>query len=59
MGMGICADDYVGDRDAQLRFRAMFGGNSELPIDTRRRLDEQKRQERSRRGRRKVSRRTR
>ncbi|MBR0059846.1 MAG: hypothetical protein IJP68_00040 [Selenomonadaceae bacterium] len=42
MGKGICADSYVGDRQAQERFRDFFGGSSELPIDIRRRLDRQK-----------------
>ena len=33
MGKGICADCYVGDRDAQIKFARMFGGSGQLPID--------------------------
>lgn len=33
MGKGICADCYVGDRDAQINFARMFGGSGQLPID--------------------------
>ena len=38
MGKGICANSYVGKRDAQIAF-ARFFGSTHLPIDIQRRLE--------------------
>ena len=47
MGKGICADCYVGNRQAQENFRLFYGGSEELPCEIQRRLDRQKRRKKN------------
>ena len=47
MGKSICADNYVGDREAQYWFRLYCGGSGEYPWEIRQRLDRKKRRRNS------------
>ena len=47
MGKGICADSYVGDREAQELFRREMGGSGEYPYQIRQRLDRPKRRKKA------------
>lgn len=42
MGKGICADSYVGDKEAQYWWRIHNGGSGEYPWEIRKRLDRKK-----------------